>query len=61
MTTTASLYQRYLPRKRWFEAGYWVLSCTAAAAANSGTAVLEQVRAGNGVAGWEPVVWVASS
>lgn len=61
MTTTVSLYQRYLPRKRWFEAGYWVLSCAVAAAANSGTAILEHVRLGNGVAPWQPVAWEASS
>lgn len=61
MTTTASLYQRYLPRKRWLEAGYWILSCTVAAVANSGTVILEHARSGDGVAAWQPVVWEASS
>ena len=61
MTTTVSLYQRYLPHKRWFEAGYWVLSCAVAAAANSGTVILEHARAGDGLAAWQPVVWEASS
>jgi hypothetical protein len=61
MTTTVSLYQRYLPRRRWFEAGYWLLSCVIAAAANSGTAILEHVRAGDGLAAWQPMVWEASS
>jgi hypothetical protein len=61
MTTTVSLYQRYLPWRRWFEAGYWVLTCAIAAAANSGTAILEHVRADDGLAAWQPAVWEASS
>ena len=61
MTGAPSRYQRYLPWRRWFEAGAWLGVCLVTLAANSGTAVLEHVRAGDGVARWEPLVWEASS
>lgn len=61
MTTTPSRYQRYLPWRRWFEIGTWVAVCAITLAANSATAILEQARAGNGVATWEPVAWETSS
>lgn len=61
MSTTPSRYQRFLPWRRWFEVGAWLGLCAVLLAANSATAVLEQLRAGNRVAAWEPVVWETSS
>ncbi|HSR66137.1 MAG TPA: LytTR family DNA-binding domain-containing protein [Xanthomonadaceae bacterium] len=59
--SSASPYQRYLPRRRWFEVGYWVLFCVVNAVANSATVVLEHERSGDGLAAWQPMVWEASS
>jgi hypothetical protein len=55
------LLQRYLPWRRWFETGFWVLKFLFAAAVNSVIVLLDIDRAGLGFAPWEPIVWEWSS
>ena len=56
-----TLYQRYLPRRRSFEAGFWVLSYLVSAVANSLTANMDVRRLDLGFAIWQPPVWESSS
>ncbi|MCH6482080.1 LytTR family transcriptional regulator [Pseudoxanthomonas sp. LH2527] len=57
----ALAYERYLPWKRWVEAGFWVAVTAANCIANSLTTLMELRRGDSGVQAWEPVVWEASS
>lgn len=52
---------RYLPWRRWFEVGFWVVHFLFAAAVNSVIVNLDVSRAQLGFAVWEPVVWEWSS
>ena len=62
MTPTPTLYERYLPWRRWVEAGFVFLVIAANAAANSLTTWIELDRyEDNPFRRWEPVVWEASS
>ena len=56
-----SLYQRYLPRRRSFEVGFWVFSYLASAIGNSITANMDVQRLQLGFTTWQPAVWEASS
>jgi len=55
------LLQRYLPWRRLFEVGFWVLSFVSAAAVNSVIVLLDIDRVGLPFAAWEPVLWEWSS
>ena len=61
MPGTATAYERYLPWRRWFEAGFWVATSTINAVANSITVNMDVDKTGLGFAPWEPVVWEWSS
>ncbi|MCR6627554.1 MULTISPECIES: LytTR family DNA-binding domain-containing protein [Pseudoxanthomonas] len=62
MTERATLtYERYLPWKRWAEAGFWVAMIGANCIANSITTLMDFRRGESGVQAWEPAVWEASS
>jgi hypothetical protein len=62
MTPTPTLYERYLPWRRWVEAGFVFLVVTGNAAVNSLTTWIELDRyEANPFQRWEPVVWEASS
>lgn len=54
-------YERYLPWKRWVEAGFWIAVTAANCIANSLTTLMELRRGDSAVQAWEPVVWEASS
>ena len=54
-------YERYLPWKRWAEAGFWIAVTAANCIANSLTTLMELRRGDSGVQAWEPVVWETSS
>ena len=54
-------YERYLPWKRWVEAGFWVLLLGTNWAGNSLTTLIEIRRGDSTIQGWEPVVWEGSS
>lgn len=54
-------YERYLPWRRWVEAGFWVALTAANGIANSLTTLMELRRGDSGIHAWEPVVWEASS
>ena len=56
-----SLYQRYLPVRRSFETGFWVVQYLVSAVGNSITANMDVSRFRLGFTGWEPAVWEASS
>lgn len=58
---TPTAYERFLPWKRWFEAGFWLALIGINCIGNSITHVMELRRGGSGVQDWEPVVWEASS
>lgn len=58
---TKTAYARYLPWKRWFEAGFWVATTTLNAVANSITVNMDVQKTGLGYQIWEPVVWEWSS
>jgi hypothetical protein len=55
------LLQRYLPWRRLFEVGFWVLSFVSAAAVNSVIVLLDINRVGLHFAAWEPILWEWSS
>lgn len=57
----STAYERFLPWKRWFEAGYWVAVTLFNAVANSITILLDIRRDHLDTAPWEPVVWEWSS
>jgi LytTr DNA-binding domain len=52
-----SLLDRYLPVRRWFEVGFWVVNLFVHAAINSVVTILDIERVGLDVASWQPVVW----
>src|SRR5579871_6252755 len=58
---TPTIYERFLPWKRWFEIGYWVVMTLFNAIANSATMWVDIRRAHLNSAPWEPVVWEWSS
>ncbi len=58
---TQDWLHRYLPWRRWFEAGFWVVHFLFAAVVNSVIVNLDVSRARLGFAVWEPVVWEWSS
>lgn len=53
--------ERYLPLRRSFEVGYWVVSFCLSAAVNSATALMDYQRDGRPIQAWEPMVWEWSS
>ena len=55
------MLRRYLPLRRWFETGFWVVNFLFAATVNSVIVLMDVSRAGLGFASWEPVVWEWSS
>lgn len=54
-------YQRYLPWKRWFEPGFWLLLVGMNWVGNSVTVLMEIRRGQSRIQDWEPVVWEGSS
>lgn len=54
-------YERYLPWKRWVEAGLWTVLIAANCVGNSMTTLIDLRRQASGVLSWEPAVWEASS
>ncbi len=60
-SSTATAYQRYLPWRRWFEAGFWIVLTLFNAAANTATVLIDIRNSGLGYAAWEPAVWEWSS
>lgn len=54
-------YERYLPWRRWVEAGYWVLATVLAATGNTLTVTMELERAGLSFHPMEPAIWEWSS
>lgn len=54
-------YERYLPWRRWVEAGFWVAMIGANCIGNSITTVMDFRRGGSSIQAWEPVVWETSS
>ena len=58
---TPDLLHRYLPWRRWFEVGFWVLNFLFAAAINSAIVILDVSRMHLDFASWKPVVWEWSS
>ncbi len=56
-----SAYERFLPWKRWFEIGFWVVNTLINAVINSITVNMDVQKSGLGFAAWEPVVWEWSS
>ena len=56
-----SLYQRYLPLRRSFETGFWVIQYLVSAIANSITVNMDVRRMQLDFSPWQPAVWEASS
>ena len=56
-----TLLDRYLPWRRWFEVGFWVVNLLINAVLNSIITVLDIERVHLDFARWEPVVWEWSS
>jgi len=54
-------YERYLPWRRWCEAGFWLLLIGANLVGNSITTLIELRRSDPAAEVWQPVVWEASS
>jgi len=52
---------RYLPLRRSFEVGYWVVSFCLSAAVNTATALMDYQRDGRPIQAWEPMAWEWSS
>jgi len=52
-----TLLDRYLPWRRWFEVGFWVVNLLLNAILNSVITVLDIERVHLDFARWEPVVW----
>jgi hypothetical protein len=61
--STPTAYERFLPYKRSFEIGFWLLFLLVNAAANSLTVTMDVARAGLDARyeTWEPWVWETSS
>ncbi len=62
-SSTTTAYERYLPYRRSFEIGFWLLFLLVNATANSLTVSIDIARAGLDVRieAWEPWVWEYSS
>ena len=56
-----SLLDRYLPWRRWFEVGFWVVNLLINAVLDAVITVLDIERVHLDFARWEPVVWEWSS
>ena len=54
-------WDRYLPMRRSFEIGYWLLSFCLSAVVNSVTVLMDYQRDGRAIRAWEPMVWEWSS
>jgi len=61
MTTATDILNRYEPRRRPFEIGFWLLYYLANAAANSLTVLQDVERRSLDVAPWEAITWETSS
>lgn len=58
---TQALLHRYLPWRRWFETGFWIVNFLFAAVINSVIVIMDVSRVHLDVAAWKPVVWEWSS
>ena len=56
-----NLFERYLPYRRWAEAGFWILVMAVQAGFSAAVAVLDARKSGLGVPDWQPVAWEISS
>ncbi|HEX5694530.1 MAG TPA: LytTR family transcriptional regulator, partial [Arenimonas sp.] len=56
-----TLYERYLPHRRWVEIGYWVIAVVVSAIGNTLTVTMELNRAGYAFHPMEPAIWEWSS
>jgi LytTr DNA-binding domain-containing protein len=54
-------WDRYLPIRRSFEVGYWLVSFCLSAVVNSATVLMDYQRDGRAIRVWEPMVWEWSS
>ena len=54
-------YERYLPWRRWAEAGFWLATTMANCVGNGLTTLMEIRRGQSSVQTWEPWVWEVSS
>lgn len=54
-------WERYLPLRRSFEVGYWLVSFCLSATVNSVTVLMDYQRDGRPIQAWEPMVWEWSS
>ncbi|MGH8062915.1 MAG: LytTR family DNA-binding domain-containing protein [Pseudoxanthomonas sp.] len=54
-------WDRYLPMRRSFEVGYWLVSFCLSAVVNSVTELMDYQRDGRAIRAWEPMVWEWSS
>lgn len=54
-------WERYLPVRRSFEVGYWLVSFCLSAVVNSVTELMDYQRDGRAIQAWEPMVWEWSS
>lgn len=59
--TAATVLDRYLRHRRWYESGFWVLFWLVEATGNSITVVMDAHREHLRFADWEPVSWEFSS
>lgn len=60
-SSSRSVYERILPRKRQIEIGFWVVYLLSNATISSITVIMDIRKAGLHYADWEPVVWEWSS
>ena len=58
---TPTAYERFLPWRRWFEVGYWVVAAVVSAIGNTLTVTMEMTRAGLEFHPMEPAIWEWSS
>jgi hypothetical protein len=54
-------WERYLPLRRSFEVGYWLVSFCLSATINSVTELMDYRRDGRPIQAWEPMTWEWSS
>lgn len=54
-------WDRYLPMRRTFEVGYWLVSFCLSAVVNSVTELMDYQRDGRAISAWEPIAWEWSS
>jgi len=57
----SQLLARYLPYRRYFETGFWVINYLLSAVVNSAISILDIERAQLHFENWKPVVWELSS